>query len=493
MKTATIYIDSRYHIGEIDRRVFGGFAEHLGRSVYDGIYQPGHPHSDHDGLRTDLRAALEGLNISVVRYPGGNFVSGYNWLNGVGPRERRPIVRDLAWQSIESNQFGTDEFMKLCGKLGWDPMITVNLGTGTPEEARNWIEYCNSDVGTVYADMRAANGHESPYGVRLWCLGNEMDAPWQLGHTPAEPYAIKAEQAGRMMKTVDDGIELVVCGSCLPSMKTYMDWDRTVLEYAGDIADYIGFHRYVGEEDEPLSDYLAVSASVDQQIEEMNAVCRYVQAKRRTKRRAYLCFDEWNVWYKNQDKRGGWTHAPHLLEERYDLADALVVGSFLLSFIRHADVLKIANIAQLVNVIAPIITDDEHILRQSIYWPFAMVSAAGRGTALRTVYEGSSYVSDRYGEVPEVDHAAVLEEDRINVFLINRSPDKPTDVRINIQGAVETVTAQMITGPSHAAQNTWDEPELIQPLGFTDLSLREGVLTMKMPPLSMVHACVRLG
>ena len=494
MNTATIVLHPRIQVGRVDPRIFGGFLEHLGRAIYDGVYQPGAASANDNGLRSDLADALRRLAISVVRYPGGNFVSGYDWEQGVGPIEKRPVVRDLAWESLEPNTFGTDEFLRLCAELDWDPMITVNLGTGTPEQACNWVEYCNGRAGSRYADLRVRNGHSEPYGVKLWCLGNEMDAPWQLGHTPAEPYAVKAEQAGRMMKRFDPSIELVVCGSCLPSMETYMDWDRTVLEYVGDVADYIGFHRYVGEEGLDVTDYLAVTASIDRQIEEMDAVCRFVQAKKRASSRAYLCFDEWNIWYRNHTIQGQWSTAPRLLEERYNLEDALVAAGFLLSFIRHADVLKVANLAQLVNVLAPILTEEDRLLRQTIYWPFAMISSHGEGKALRTAYDGSTYRSEKYGEVPTIDHAAILNGDRLSVFLVNKDPVNASLVRIKAPShrVVGVEDGMMISGTDPKQENTFEEPDAVGPTEFAAWRLDDGLAEMELPPLSFVRAVLRL-
>jgi alpha-N-arabinofuranosidase len=257
MKATCIVLHTDFQIGRVDPRIFSGFLEHLGRAIYDGVYDPDSAYADEDGFRRDVLDKLRRLKMAGMRYPGGNFVSGYRWLDGVGPREQRSTVRDLAWQSIEPNSIGTDEFMTLCHKMGWSPMLTVNLGTGTPEEARNWVEYCNSPTGTKYANMRATNGSEESYGVKLWFLGNEMDGPWQLGHVPADQYAVRAQQAAKMMKDTDNSIELVACGSCNIDLPTYLEWDRQVLEYVGSYADYISLHRYVGNEsDDTLTFWL---------------------------------------------------------------------------------------------------------------------------------------------------------------------------------------------------------------------------------------------
>jgi alpha-N-arabinofuranosidase len=266
MQATTLILHTAYQIGEVDPRIFGGFLEHMGRAVYEGVYDPKSAHADAAGFRKDVLGALEPLEMTVMRYPGGNFVSGYHWEDGIGPREKRPTVRELAWRTIDPNQVGTDEFISLCRKMGWAPMLAVNLGTGSPEEARNWVEYCNGEAGTKYADLRVAGGSLEPHGVKLWCLGNEMDGPWQLGHVPAEQYALRAEQAGKLMKAVDGSIELVACGSCGTLLPSYLEWDRVVLEYLGDLADYVSLHRYVENRADDTADFLAVTNSIDQQI-----------------------------------------------------------------------------------------------------------------------------------------------------------------------------------------------------------------------------------
>ena len=495
MERTTIAVHSRYQVGEVDPRIFGGFLEHMGRAVYEGVYDPTSAHADASGFRRDVLTALRRLKMTAMRYPGGNFASGYHWMDGVGPRDQRPTMRELAWQSLESNQFGTDEYIELCRMMDWTPMITVNLGTGTPEEARNWVEYCNAPVGSMYADMRVANGHPDPYGVKLWCLGNEMDGPWQLGHVPADQYAIRAQQAAKMMKDLDRTVELVACGSCTTGLPTYMAWDQAVLDHIGDLADYISLHRYVGNRDDDTADYLAVTASIDRQIEEMDAVCRFVQAKQRSKKRAYLCFDEWNVWYKNHEMDGEGKHAPHLIEEIYNLEDALVVAGFLNSFIRHADVVKIANIAQIVNVIAPLQTRGNELLVQSIFYPFEMFAQRGSGVALQTIVDGPRYEGKTNGEVPVIDPSAILDGERLHVFLTNRSLSEEAEVVVAPADLVLTGVdaAEILTGPGSKAANSYEEPELVASRAFTDASLIEGGARMVLPPLSVVAVSLRVG
>jgi alpha-N-arabinofuranosidase len=405
-------------------------------------------------------------------------------------------MRELAWQSIEPNTFGTDEFITLCRKLDWTPMLTVNLGTGTPEEARNWVEYCNCLPGTKYADMRVVNGNTNPYGVDLWCLGNEMDGHWQLGHVPASEYAIRAQQAAKMMRDVDKTIELVACGSCSTDMfETYMEWDRQVLEYLGDYADYISLHRYVGNRNDDTLDYLAVTNSIDQQIEEMDAVCQFVQAKRRSKKRAYLCFDEWNVWYKNHEVDGEGKFAPHLVEEVYNLEDALVVAGFLHSFIRHADVVKIANIAQIVNVIAPILTRGDDMLVQASYYPIEMFAKRRDGISLQPVVDGPSYESTSYGTASYIDTSAILDGQTMHLFFTNRSLEESAEINVKLSnGAIGHIdNAEILTGSDPKAANSFEQPDLIKAERFTEASVTDGQVVGKLPPMSVVAMTVQLS
>jgi len=492
--TTTISLDARFPIAAVDPRLFGGFLEHIGRAVYGGVYDPASTLADAAGLRTDVLKALRRLDMTAMRYPGGNFASGYHWQDGIGPRDQRPVVRELAWNSIEPNQFGTDEFAGLCRAMDWTPMIAVNLGTGTPEEARNWVEYCNCSPGTLYADLRAGGGREEPHSVPLWCLGNEMDGPWQIGHVPAQEYALRAQQAARMMKGVDESIELIACGSCGIGLPTYMQWDLTVLDCLGDLADYISLHRYVGNPSDDAPDYLAVTNSIDQQIEEMDAACRFVQAKRRSERRAFLCFDEWNVWYKNHQSDGASTMAPSLVEEVYNLEDALVVAGFLNSFLRHADVVKIANLAQIVNVIAPIQTRGNELLIQSTFYPFEMYSRRRGGVSLRVAISGPTYVSRSYGRVSCIDSSAILDGDELHVFAVNRNITE--EARLRVQLADRQIagfsSAETLTGPGPKAKNSFDSPDTVASRPFDGGDVRRGVAEMALPPLSVTAATLAL-
>ena len=488
-------LHSAFPIGDVSPLIFGGFLEHMGRSIYEGVYHPNSARADADGMRTDVLEALRALAMTIVRYPGGNFASGYHWRDGVGPKSRRPTVRELAWQSLEPNTFGTDEFMALCGKLDWQPMMAVNLGTGSPEEARDWVEYCNAPAGSRDADLRVANGHEQPFGVPIWCLGNEMDGPWQLGHVPADDYGIRASQAAKLMKDCDRSIRTVACGSSAPGMPTFLEWDRTVLERLGSLADYVSLHRYVGNPNDDPADYLALSNSIDQQIEAVDACARYVCERLRLPKRAHLCFDEWNVWYRarggaHSDGQGAF--APHLIEERYNLEDALVVAMFLMSFIRHADSVKIANLAQLVNVIAPLLTDGDRLLKQSIFHAFRMVSSRKGGVSLRGAVDGPGYTSERYGTVPYLDHAAIIDGDRLTVFALNRHLEESMRLTVDCvdRPIAEVADAELMAGDLKA-ENTFDEPETIVAAPYDGWQCGR-VAVAEIPPHAFVATSFRL-
>ncbi|TFH14516.1 MAG: alpha-N-arabinofuranosidase [Lentisphaerales bacterium] len=444
MKQTTIQLHTGFNIGQVDPRIFGGFLEHLGRAVYEGVYEPSSTLADPNGFRTDVLNSLKRLKMTAMRYPGGNFASGYHWLDGVGPGEKRPVARDLAWNSIEPNRFGTDEFIRLSREMDWIPMLTANLGTGTPEEAGNWVEYCNCPTGTRYADMRAANGYDQPHDVKLWCLGNEMDGPWQLGHVPARDYAIRAQQAAKIMKDT--------------------------------------------------SDFLASSASIDRQIEEMDAACRFVQARRRSAKRTCLCFDEWNVSCDLSDSGSGCRFAPHLGEGIFTLQDALVAGGFLHSFIRHADVLKIANLAQIVNVLAPILTRGDDMLLQSIFYPFEMFSKRREGISLMLSADGPTYDSDSYGTVPVIDSSAILNDGLLNVFVTNRSIDRSAEVTIRMadRSVASIESAQILTGPNPRSANTFEQRDIVKSQPFAEAVVRNGEAVAELPHLSLVALTLKL-
>lgn len=477
-------------IAPVDPRVFGGFLEHLGRAVYEGVFDPASCYADADGFRSDVLAALADLRFTVIRYPGGNFVSGYNWRDGVGPRELRAPRVDWAWFSREPNTFGTDEFMSLAKRMAWMPMMAVNLGRGRPHEAAALVEYCNGARGTREGERRARNASVEPYGVGLWCLGNEMDGWWQLGHLRADKYTARAKEAARLMREVDPAIETVACGSSDPSMPSYLKWDRTVLAGMEGAADYISVHRYARNFFRDSRTFLAFGNGIDRHIEDIDALCLDQQHRSGNPKRVYLSVDEWNVWYRQLSPIGWGRRAPHLLEETYNLEDALVVAQFLNSFIRHADAVKIANLAQIANAIAPIRTRGDELLRQSIYYAFRMFSTRRDGLALRVTRSGPSYGTRKYGEVHYIDASAILDGDRLHLFVVNRSLDAIAPLEVELGGrSIHTVeSAEILTGPHARAANTFQSPNVVVSMPFNGMRTSHASAEVELPPLSLVAA-----
>jgi alpha-N-arabinofuranosidase len=437
-------------------------------------------------------AALRELDFTTIRYPGGNFVSGYQWLDGVGPKEQRPRVREHAWQAIETNQFGTDEFMEYCRDLGAAPMLGMNFGTRGVEDALALYEYCNSPRGTRWADLRAANGHPDPYHVKYWCLGNEMDGPWQIGHTEAADYAWKAREAAKLLKWNDPALSLVACGSSSSKMKSFPEWDRVVLEATWDHVDYISMHYYADNFADDLGSYLASSRLFEGYIDTMAGLLRFVKGKLRSNRDVYLSWDEWNIWYHDQTLRGGWEEAPRLVEDVYNLEDALLAALWLNVFLRRSDVLKIACLAQIVNVIAPILTSTDALVRQTIFYPFQLFRRHARGQALDLLVKSPVYEAKSYGETPQLDVSASYDPDRGEqaIFLVNRSATAPLQVEIEWRGPAPHAVTQLhqLCGDDPKASNTFAQPYTVVPRQLPGLPITGGSASLLLPPLSLTVA-----
>jgi len=471
--TARLNVDLNRRISSLDRNLFGSFIEHLGHAVYGGIYEPESKLSDSNGFRRDVLQEIKTLGVPIIRYPGGNFVSGYNWLDGVGPRKDRPSVLDLAWNSIETNQVGTNEFITWCRTVGAEPLMGTNLGTGSPAATAALVEYCNVDKGTKWSDLRREHGYEHPHNVKHWCIGNEMDGPWQIGHVPAREYGIKARDAAHQMRSVDPTVKLVACGSSTPSLPTYLEWDREVLEECYDQVDALSLHRYFGNGEETggnTSKYLAMNLAMDQEIEQVLAVCEYVRGRKRTPKKLWLSFDEWNVWYRARgpaNENGHRQIAPHLLEEVYNLEDALLVGGLLNTLIRHSDRVRIACLAQLINVIAPIMTNDDGLFRQTIYYPYSWALQYSHGNALDLVPESATYQVPDFGEVPYLDAAGTVDQEArsATLLILNRDLEKPRELTVTWHGAVPAHIniCQVLTGSDLKAVNGFDDPMRVVP------------------------------
>lgn len=469
---AEIVIDKNKVISEIDERIYGSFIEHLGRAVYGGIYEPGHPSADDMGFRQDVMDMIKELKVPVVRYPGGNFVSGYNWEDGTGDKSKRPRRMELAWFSTETNEVGIDEFQEWAKRAGSEVMMAVNLGTRGADDARNLVEYCNSETDTYYANMRRANGFDKPFGIKTWCLGNEMDGPWQICAKKPMEYARVACEAAKVMKWVDPSIELVACGSSGPGMATFGEWERTVLREAYEHVDYVSLHSYYGNPDNNTPEYLGSSLVMDKFIKTVVDICDEVKAEKGSDKTVNLSFDEWNVWFHSneQDKKvERWQVAPPLLEDIYNLEDALVVGTLLITLLKNSDRVKMACLAQLVNVIAPIMTENGgKVWAQTIFYPFLYTSCNGRGKALDTGCVCESYSAGKHEAIPYVDTIAVLSEDekQISIFAVNKSLDSECELDLRLTGfeGYKAVKHVALEGDDLKATNTAEETDKVTPV-----------------------------
>jgi alpha-N-arabinofuranosidase len=496
MKHTRVVIDPHFVVGELDRRLFGSFVEHMGRCVYGGIFEPGHPDADEQGLRTDVIELTKEMGVSVVRYPGGNFVSGYRWEDGVGPVADRPTRLDLAWRSIETNQFGLHEFMDWTQKTGAEPMMAVNLGTLGVQEAADLVEYANHPGGTALSDLRAVNGSPQPFGIKLWCLGNEMDGPWQIGAKTATDYGKLAAETAKAMKAVDPSIQLVVCGSSNREMATFGRWEAEVLAHTYELADYISMHVYYEEHDGDADSFLASAVDMDAFIEEVAATCDHAKTLQRSDKKMRLSFDEWNVWYHRDFDAlppRDWEQGPHLIEDNYSVLDAVVVGSYLISLLNHADRVGVACQAQLVNVIAPIRTEPGGpAWRQTIFYPFALMARFARGCAMQVPVITGSVSSAKYGAVPAVQVAATYDEaaGTLAVFLVNRGRSDAQQVQIDLNPfhGLRLVEHHVLGDDDIRASNSAAAPGRVKPRPG-DAEVVDNGLILTLAPVSF-HAVV---
>lgn len=494
MRQASVILDKDYVIGRIDPRIYGSFVEHLGRCVYGGIYEPNHPTADEEGFRRDVIKYVRELDVPVTRYPGGNFVSGFNWEDSIGPKDLRPSRLDLAWFTTESNEFGMHEFLSWCKKAKTAPMYSINLGTRGVDAARNVVEYANHKGGSYWSDLRKSNGAKDPFGIQLWCLGNEMDGPWQIAHKTALEYGRIANEAGKVMKWVDPSIELVACGSSSSMMPTFGDWERQVLDECYDTVDYVSLHRYYGNPTNDTPGFLARAMDMDDFIKSVVAICDSVKGKRHSKKQINLSFDEWNVWYHSnqQDKditqKSKWGNALPLLEDVYNFEDALLVGSMLMTLLRNADRVKIACMAQLVNVIAPIMTQNGGAAwAQTIYYPFMHASKYGRGETLQAIVSSPKYDCSDYTDVPYIDAAAVLCDDgSVTLFCVNRDMSEDYNLSVDLRsfGALSLKEHIVLHHDDVKAVNTAENPNNVVPRKGEGVAAEDGEYALKIPALS---------
>ena len=497
---ARLHVDPKYVNANINELIWGSFTEHLGRCIYGGLYQPDHATADDNGLRQDVIDEVKELDISLVRYPGGNYVSNYNWKDGIGPKEKRPRRLEFAWATIESNQFGIDDFIDWARKANVEPMIAVNLGTGTPKEAAELVEYCNHPGGTYWSDLRRQNGHEEPYGIKYWCLGNEMEGDWQAGHLSADNYADKALETAKMMRWVDHDIKLVACGSSYHVLPEYLEWDKIVLSKLYPHIDYISTHFYASRSDSSAEEFIHSWHELHQHLKNSEAVLDFVKGKRDEDKEIPICLDEWNVWNFSDLKINGpsdllgatelevtsaerWEEAPPILQEKYSLLDAVTFAGLGMTLINHADRVEIACLAQLVNAIAPITTkNDGGILRQAIWYPLHELTERGHGEVLSHRLECSkSLVKGR--EIPSVYSAVVYDSDNreMTLFVLNSNLEKSEPLEIEVNGSKFAIkSVRRLVGKNLTSVNTFDNPEEIsmEELKDSDSSVLE------LPPAS---------
>lgn len=492
MKKAKMIVDKHYTVATIDPRIYGSFIEHLGRAVYEGIYQPGHPSADGDGFRQDVLGLVHQLNVPIIRYPGGNFVSNYFWEDGVGPQREKRL--DLAWRSLESNEIGINEFAAWCKKAGSEVMMAVNLGTRGVADACNLLEYCNHDSGTKYSDLRIAHGIREPHRINVWCLGNEMDGPWQIGAKTAQEYGRLACETAKAMKLIDPSIELVSCGSSSSKMPTFPKWEAETLEHTYNHVDYISLHHYFGNVDNDTENYLASSLDMDHFIKTVIATCDYVKAIKRSKKTIQLSFDEWNVWFHSKKQadetmeKRPWQQASHLIEDHYTFEDALMVGLLLITLLRHSDRVRMACLAQLVNVIAPIMTETEgRAWRQTIFYPFMHASLYGRGVALRPILESPKHDTKDFTDVNDIEAIPVYNEadETLTIFAVNRNVTEDCLIECDVRSFENIVFAEHMTLEGFDLKKTNDSiNERIKPKSSSEYELDDGILNVTLKKAS---------
>ncbi len=504
MKKTKIFADANLTVGTVDPNLYGSFIEHLGRAVYEGIYEPDHPTADEDGFRTDVIDLVRELHVPIVRYPGGNFLSGYDWRDGIGEKSKRPVRLDLAWFSTETNQFGTDEFMKWCKKADVTPMMAVNMGTGSIQDAARLVEYCNHEGGTEISEMRRSNGSKEPYHVRYWCIGNEMDGPWQIGHLTADEYGKKALEAAKVMRWAngelkeesgknwsDEPLKLIVSGSSNHEMKTFPEWDRIVLEHTYRAVDYLSMHRYYmydEDRERPLEDFLGSADDMSEYIGTLRATIEYVRAKVRSKKKLFISFDEWNIWTVTAPRTEPlWKTAPHLLEDVYTFQDALVFAGLMNTLLNNCDVVKLGCLAQLVNVIAPIMTQKGGgTFRQTSFYPFRYIAGTARGETLRTFSDSDTF-ENMYGTARYINEAINHDRARRTVCasLCNYAQEaREVELELRSFGELRAKSYVELSHPDLLATNGFDHPDDVVPHEKDLPAVRDGKVTLTLPAMS---------
>ena len=482
----TIKIDPERVTGEIDRNIFGGFAEHLGRCIYGGLYEPDSSQADKNGFRKDVLDVLKRLRMPILRYPGGNFASGYRWQDGIGPAEERPARIDLAWHDIESNHFGTDEFIRYCRKLGTEPYLAVNCGDGNLREARDWVEYCNSPSGTALADLRVKNGSPQPYNVRYWGVGNEVDGAWQIGYKTPEEYARACTEFAKVMKWVDPSIKIVA--SAISHWEgEWAERTRLLMEQCAEHIDYLALHWYVGNPKDDFPVYMCVPELLEQRLTAVEGIVNAISLQRNIKKPVYLAIDEWNVWYRTHPQYGIAAEESKL-EEFYNLEDALVTAMQLNLFLRHAGTVKMANLAQVVNVIAPVFTNKDGLFLQTIFYPFELYSRTCGRHAIDTCYSGDTISGGEYKGIPTLDVAATIDETKreLVLYVVNRHRQRfqETEIKLTSGNFTDKAEIYVINGPEIEAENSFEKPDEVVPTQYS-VETKDTSVTFSFEPHSV--------
>ena len=504
-----------YKIGTIDKRIYSSFLEHLGRAVYEGVYEPQHPDADENGFRQDVINLVSDLNMPAVRYPGGNFVSAFNWEDSIGPKDDRPTRLDLAWKSKETNEFGLNEFVLWCKKVKTQPIYAINLGTKGVDSARNVIEYCNHPSGSYWSDLRIKHGFKEPHNIKMWCLGNEMDGEWQVGHKTAHEYGRLAHEAAKAMRLFDKNIELVACGSSSDTMSTFPEWEKEVLDQTYDSIDYISMHKYWSNSDirsddreigkHSTTNYLSNSIGLQKYITDVESTINFIKSKKRSNKDVKISFDEYQPWYHsikfmnehlNSDLKD-WPKAHPILEDQYNLLDCLLVGTVLNTFINNSHIIKIACMAQLVNVIPAISTVKNGISwRQSVYYPLYFASLYGRGETLQLKIDSPKYSSDIADDADYIDASAVInnKEKNLSFFIVNRSEKENVELNFDLHNLnIDKIADQQIINHENIyISNTRDNPNSIIPKKTSIVSYQNDELNADIPPLSYVFVRLQL-
>jgi alpha-N-arabinofuranosidase len=492
MQKVSIKLSAAQSPTAVNPYLFGSFVEHMGRCVYGGVYDPENSLSDNEGFRKDVIALTKELGVTLIRYPGGNFVSGYRWEDGVGDKSSRPTRLDLAWRSIETNEFGLNEFMSWAGKAGVEPMMAVNLGTRGVSDAADLVEYTNFPEGTALSELRKSHGVEQPHAIRMWCLGNELDGPWQLGHKSAEDYGKLARETAKAIRLVDPDLRLVACGSSFEEMPTFGEWESTVLEQTFDHVDMISMHAYYEKYGDDTLSFLASSARMDRFIEAVIARADEVAKKKGSDKKINISFDEWNVWYQKRFEGVEsltFQKEPRLIEDEYTQEDAVVVGSLLMSLLKHSERVEVACMAQLVNVIGPIRTEPgAPAWRQTTFYPFSLTSANSKGTLLDLSVSCRSQDSELFEDLKMADAVAILntEGTQITLFLLSRELQEQAEVQIDTSGlgSLSLLQALYLGGSELNQTNNVENPDRVQPKPLENLLMGENRISITLPPIS---------